>query len=69
MCIHTDSARALLGRCGDDEAAVVIPSRVEGRRPCVDAGRVGDWDVLRATWTKGIAYLQVGFDAVSLNLL
>eukprot|EP00045_Choanoeca_perplexa_P013102 m.146343 g.146343 ORF g.146343 m.146343 type:complete len:856 (+) comp16237_c0_seq1:254-2821(+) len=55
VCVQTDEAATLLGRCGDDEPSVVHPTHLESSSPiCMLRGSLKDVDALRATWSRAL---------------
>ncbi|EGD75568.1 hypothetical protein PTSG_06637 [Salpingoeca rosetta] len=59
VCIQTDAKQTMIGRCGDDEPSVNIPTVHPGGAACIDRGSVKDWDGLRSLWKRGLGHIGV----------
>eukprot|EP00043_Microstomoeca_roanoka_P005329 m.55064 g.55064 ORF g.55064 m.55064 type:complete len:869 (-) comp12919_c4_seq1:103-2709(-) len=59
VCIQTDAKQTMIGRCGDDEPSVCIPTALSGGTPCIERGSVKDWDGLRSLWKRGLSHIGV----------
>lgn len=59
VCIQTDAKQITIGRCGDDEPSVSIPTTNSDGSSCIVRGSVKDWDGLRSLWKRGLGHLGI----------
>jgi hypothetical protein len=53
VCIQTDGKQTFLGKCGDDEPLVRLPTRSpRDGSSSVERGAVRNWDGLRSLWQQ-----------------
>ena len=53
----------MIGRCGDDEPSVSIPTVHPGGAACIERGSVKDWDGLRSLWKRGLSHIGVNIQS------
>eukprot|EP00730_Choanoeca_flexa_P004832 TRINITY_DN11814_c0_g2_i3.p1 TRINITY_DN11814_c0_g2~~TRINITY_DN11814_c0_g2_i3.p1 ORF type:complete len:870 (+),score=231.05 TRINITY_DN11814_c0_g2_i3:197-2806(+) len=59
VCLQTDEATTLAGRCGEDEPAVIYPTHAGMQAgACMQRGAVKDIDKLRANWSRALQHMQ-----------
>eukprot|EP00049_Salpingoeca_infusionum_P015554 m.304198 g.304198 ORF g.304198 m.304198 type:complete len:1144 (+) comp15896_c0_seq2:757-4188(+) len=60
VCIQTDHQHTMIGRCGDDDPSVCIPTNSNLSVPaCVQRGSIRDFDNLRSLWQRGLKHLDI----------